>query len=137
MVSSFSDLAEHTGTLVILIGTEFGLLVILLGGIWKIGRWLLSTFKDDVFTLIGQIDNKVEELVQKSVEYALKKEVDPKISQIEERQFQLRTSILPSYQKKEDMDTWGKIMTQGFCDMKDRIDAISRRLDEKLMKENH
>ena len=124
----WADLSQHTGTLVAVISALFIMILAVLGGIWRIGTKLLFTFKEDVLTLINKIDEKVDTHLDEADKYALRSIIEPEIKQLYDRQYELRTSILPTFQKKEDMATWGQIMKQGFADMKDRIDALSKRI---------
>ena len=126
--AAWADLAEHTGTLVTILGALVILVLAILGGIWKIGTKLIFAFKDDVFKLINKIDEKIDIHLDEQDKYALRSTIEPEIKQLYDRQYELRTTILPTFQKKEDMVTWGQIMKQGFADMKDRIDALSKRI---------
>jgi hypothetical protein len=88
MSSTFSDLAEHTGTLVALISTLLiicsSLIVVVYRIVFKIGESL----KTDILTMIHKLDTKIGE-------------VWSEISKIRERQDTLREVLPKEYMRLE------------------------------------
>jgi hypothetical protein len=88
MPSTFSDLAEHTGTLVALISTLLiicsSLIVVVYRIVFKIGESL----KTDILAMIKTLDNKIDE-------------VWSEISKIRDRQVTLREVLPKEYMRLE------------------------------------
>ncbi len=134
-MAAFTDLSEHTGTLIAIISTLLVIAGVLIGAIWMVVSKLAMNLKTDILKMLSDYGHRLESHIDQSNLYALKSDIEPKFTEIFSRQDYLRTSILPTFQRKEDMNTWGKIMEQGFKDLGERVAAISQRLDKSL--DNH
>jgi hypothetical protein len=156
MASAFNDLAEHTGTLLTLLG---GLAIICGGLISVIYRKLnsgVADIKADTMAVIGDFKEELSKSIgdvgtglhqhledaaacQKSLPklYLNKDDGDRQIALLFSRQNDLRERTLPQdYVRRTEMEALSKSMTQlidrGFGDMATRIDKLSDRLDKNL-----
>lgn len=74
-MATFADLAEHTGTLVSLIGFLVILCSAFIGVIWRIMTKIAFTLKEDLFKMITQLEGRVGEVWDAIDEIRSKQEV--------------------------------------------------------------
>jgi hypothetical protein len=86
MITSFSDLAEHTGTLVVLIGFVITICGILLAAMYKMVFRIGETLKDDIFKMLTVLDGRITD-------------VWSEISKLRERQVNLRSELPKEYMR--------------------------------------
>jgi len=117
----FKDLAEHSGTLVSLIGSFAILCGILLGAIYKMNAKMVS----------GIIDTQKKCQDSLPLLYAPKSDTEIHIAKIFARQDKLRDEILPgTYVLRAEMVAWNQLNENGFKAITARLDMLCIKLDK-------
>jgi|WetSurMetagenome_2_1015567.scaffolds.fasta_scaffold38931_5 hypothetical protein len=83
-MGNFHDLAEHTGTLVVLIGFVITLCLALVGTIYKIMMKIALTLKEDILNMIAKVESRIGD-------------VWDEIAEIRKRQDMLRETLPKEY----------------------------------------
>lgn len=78
------DLAEHTGTLLAIIGVLVALIGTLIAVVWKITLNVATTLKEDIFEMIEKLDDRISA-------------VWSEITKIRDRQVSLRVELPKEY----------------------------------------
>jgi hypothetical protein len=83
-MAQFSDLAEHTGTLIVIIGFIVSVCGILIGAVYKITFTIMENLKQDLFDMINKLDGKIGDVWEE-------------ISKIRDKQTVLREELPKEY----------------------------------------
>jgi hypothetical protein len=126
-MQGLSDLAEHTGTLVTIIGllgTGFAGVIV---AIWKLNSSMLAG-------ITAKLDHHLEQaaLCQKNLPlmFASRPDAENNFSKLFTRQDRLRDEILPrDYLRRDELAAWNQLNENGFKAIAERLDIVSRRLD--------
>ena len=128
--SMLNDLAEHSGTLVALLGGFSTLCIALIVVIYKMNVNLIAEIRAGLN--IHLIDSK-ECQESLAVRFASKPEVDAAISTLFKRQNILREETLPGgYLRKSDMEAWVILNEKTFSLFTSRLDTFSIRIDKLI-----
>jgi len=128
--AAWADLAEHTGTLVALLGGMAVIIGALFIAFYKLFTRIAFTLKDDIFRMLEVMDKRLENQETVLGSCVTWEQLKPELQSITDRQLDLRQNILPrDYMRKSDMEPWSLLIKQGFDDIGKRVDAISHRLD--------
>jgi hypothetical protein len=88
MTGAFSDLSEHTGTLVVLVGAALTVCGVLIGVVYKVILKVGETLKTDILKMIASLDGKIDA-------------VWGEIGKVRDRQVSLRESLPKEYMRLE------------------------------------
>ena len=83
-MTAFSDLSEHTGTLIVIIGFVVSLCIALVGTIYKIMMRIALTLKSDILEMIAKVDGRIGDVWEE-------------IGEIRKRQDSLREQLPKEY----------------------------------------
>jgi hypothetical protein len=122
-----SDLAEHAGSLVTLIGALVSVCAFLIVAIWKLNGMMIKSVTDKLEKHL--IDSRTcQENLPKT--YAAISHIEPQMTILFDRQNRLREEILPrDFVRRDELAAWNKMNEKGFDAITDRLDLVSNRID--------
>ena len=124
---NFSDLADHSGTLVSIIGSFALLCVALIGAIYKLNTRMTAGI---VEKLEHHLDDSKKCQASLPYLYAPKVDTEACIAKIFSRQDKLRDEVLPqSYVLRNEMLAWNVVNENGFKAITARLDLVCQKLD--------
>ena len=127
--SIVSDLAEHAGTLVALLGGFAAICAGLVTAIYKMNSKLISELKAGLDTHLADAKRCQESL---PLRFASKPDTDTAIATLFRRQNSLREETLPTYMRKGDMEAWVILNEKTFSVFTTRLDVFSARIDKLI-----
>jgi hypothetical protein len=126
----FTDLAEHAGALVALLGGIAVICMALVGAIYKLNNSLIDRVQGGLEKHLSESRECQKEL---PIRFAGKSETSEALSILFRRQNQLREEILPgTYMRKGDMDAWVVLNEKTFAMFTARLDMFTIRIDKLI-----
>jgi hypothetical protein len=145
MPSTFQDLAEHTGTLITLLGGLATICIALIVVIYRKLNAGVEEIKNELSKEVGAVRAGLSKHLEDSSEcqknlpklYMNKLDADRQFAALFGRQNDLREKTLPQdYVRRTELEQLNKSLVQlidrGFNDLGTRVDKLSDRLDANL-----
>lgn len=110
-MAAFTDLTEHTGTLVALLSALAGVCALLIGVIYKVMMRIALTLKEDILDMIAKLDDRVGDVWEE-------------IGKIRDRQERLREELPEKYLRLEGPGY--RVLIDGIHEIKEHFNAFTK-----------